>query len=124
MTARPIRPISAVDDISFSSADNRICRCAFCHARPSNDTTKRWRRWQKPRYIGRIAAPRPSRKSMDSLSQFSLAGRRALVTGSSRGIGFAIATALAGAGAELVLNARDKVALGEAAAKLAEGGAR
>jgi gluconate 5-dehydrogenase len=61
---------------------------------------------------------------MDSLSQFSLAGRRALVTGSSRGIGFAIATALAGAGAELILNARDTVALGEAAAKLAEGGAR
>jgi gluconate 5-dehydrogenase len=61
---------------------------------------------------------------MDSLSQFSLAGRRALVTGSSRGIGFAIATALAGAGAEIILNARDTVALGEAAAKLAEGGAR
>jgi gluconate 5-dehydrogenase len=60
---------------------------------------------------------------MDSLSQFSLAGRRALVTGSSRGIGFGIATALAGAGAEIILNARDKVALGEAAAKLAEGGA-
>ena len=61
---------------------------------------------------------------MDSLSQFSLAGRRALVTGSSRGIGLAIATALAGAGAELILNARDTVALGEAAARLAEGGAR
>jgi gluconate 5-dehydrogenase len=55
---------------------------------------------------------------------FSLAGRRALVTGSSRGIGFAIAAALAGAGADVILNARDKVALGEAAAKLAEGGAR
>ena len=61
---------------------------------------------------------------MDSLSQFSLAGRRALVTGSSRGIGLAIATALAGAGAELILNARDTVALGEAAAKLAEGDLR
>ena len=61
---------------------------------------------------------------MDSLSQFSLAGRRALVTGSSRGIGLGIATALAGAGAEIILNARDTVALGEAAARLAEGGAR
>lgn len=61
---------------------------------------------------------------MDSLSQFSLAGRRALVTGSSRGIGLAIATALAGAGADVVLNARDTVALGEAAAGLAAGGAR
>ncbi|MBN9345086.1 MAG: SDR family NAD(P)-dependent oxidoreductase, partial [Devosia sp.] len=61
---------------------------------------------------------------MDWLSQFSLAGRRALVTGSSRGIGLGIATALAGAGAELILNARDTVALGAAAARLAEGGAR
>ena len=55
---------------------------------------------------------------------FSLAGRRALVTGSSRGIGLAIAAALAGAGADVILNGRDKVALGEAAAKLAESGAR
>jgi gluconate 5-dehydrogenase len=61
---------------------------------------------------------------MDSLSAFSLAGKRALVTGSSRGIGFAIAAALAGAGADLVLNARDKEALGAAASKLAESGAR
>jgi gluconate 5-dehydrogenase len=61
---------------------------------------------------------------MDSLSQFSLAGKRALVTGSSRGIGFAIAASLAGAGADVVLNARDSVALGEAAANLAAGGAR
>ena len=61
---------------------------------------------------------------MDWLSQFSLAGRRALVTGSSRGIGLGIATALAGAGAELILNARETVALGAAAARLAEGGAR
>jgi gluconate 5-dehydrogenase len=55
---------------------------------------------------------------------FSLAGRRALVTGSSRGIGFGIAGALAGAGADVILNGRDEVALGEAAAKLAEGGSR
>src|SRR5690606_2517991 len=61
--------------------------------------------------------------AMDSLSMFSLAGKRALVTGSSRGIGLALAAALAGAGADIVLNARDKVALGEAAAKLAEAGA-
>ena len=61
---------------------------------------------------------------MDSLSLFSLAGKRALVTGSSRGIGFAIAAALAGAGAEVILNARDPKALGEAAANLADGGAR
>ncbi len=61
---------------------------------------------------------------MDSLSLFSLAGKRALVTGSSRGIGFAIAAALGGAGADLVLNARDKEALGAAAANLADSGVR
>ena len=55
---------------------------------------------------------------------FNLAGRRALVTGSSRGIGFAIAAALAGAGADVILNSRDEVSLGEAASKLAESGAR
>jgi gluconate 5-dehydrogenase len=55
-------------------------------------------------------------------SMFSLAGKRALVTGSSRGIGFGIAEALGAAGAELLLNGRDQVALGAAAAKLAEKG--
>lgn len=60
---------------------------------------------------------------MTALSMFNLAGRRALVTGSSRGIGFGIAGALAAAGAEVILNARDQVALGAAAAKLADAGA-
>jgi gluconate 5-dehydrogenase len=55
---------------------------------------------------------------------FSLAGKRALVTGSSRGIGFGIAGALAGAGADVILNGRDQEALGAAAAKLAESGVR
>ena len=61
---------------------------------------------------------------MDILSTFSLAGKRALVTGSSRGIGLAIASALAGAGADVILNARDTVALGAAAHTLAQSGAR
>lgn len=60
---------------------------------------------------------------VDSLSMFSLAGRRALVTGSSRGIGYGIAAALAGAGADVIINGRNEVALGEAASRLAEGGA-
>jgi gluconate 5-dehydrogenase len=60
---------------------------------------------------------------LDTLKQFSLAGKRALVTGSSRGLGLAIATAFAGAGAEVVLNGRDQQALGAAAAELAETGA-
>ena len=55
--------------------------------------------------------------------QFSLAGKRALVTGSSRGLGYAMAAALAGAGAAVVLNARDTVALGAAAQDLAATGA-
>jgi gluconate 5-dehydrogenase len=61
---------------------------------------------------------------LDSNSLFSLAGKRALITGSSRGIGFGIAAALAGAGAHVILNARDQVALGEAAARLAEQGVK
>ncbi|KIF76705.1 dehydrogenase, partial [Streptomyces sp. 150FB] len=42
---------------------------------------------------------------------FSLAGRTALVTGGSSGIGRAVAQALGGAGASLVLLARDEARL-------------
>jgi len=55
-------------------------------------------------------------------SPFDLTGKRALVTGSSRGLGFAMAKALAQAGAAIVLNALDAVALGAAAAELAAQG--
>jgi gluconate 5-dehydrogenase len=57
------------------------------------------------------------------LSLFSLSGKRALVTGSSRGIGFGIAEALAGAGAEIIINGRDTETLGAAAERLATAGA-
>ncbi len=50
--------------------------------------------------------------------QFSLAGKRALVTGSSRGIGLALARALATAGASVILNGRDRERLEQAAAQL------
>jgi gluconate 5-dehydrogenase len=46
---------------------------------------------------------------------FDINGRAALVTGSSRGIGRALAQGLAEAGAEVILNARDVAALGVAA---------
>ncbi len=54
---------------------------------------------------------------------FSLAGKCALVTGSSQGIGFALAKGLAGAGAEIVLNGRDAGKLESAAAALRDEGA-
>ncbi|MBU1304510.1 MAG: SDR family oxidoreductase [Alphaproteobacteria bacterium] len=56
-------------------------------------------------------------------SPFDLTGKRALVTGSSRGLGLAMARALADAGAAVVLNARDTAALGAAAHDLAAAGA-
>lgn len=46
---------------------------------------------------------------------FSLNGSRALITGSSQGIGFALARGLAEAGAEIVLNGRDIAKLDKAA---------
>ena len=54
---------------------------------------------------------------------FDLTGRTALVTGSSRGIGRALAEGLAGAGARLVLNGRDEARLAEAKARLEAQGA-
>ncbi|MEM1072651.1 MAG: SDR family oxidoreductase [Planctomycetota bacterium] len=44
----------------------------------------------------------------DTQQLFSLAGRRALVTGSSQGIGLALARGLSKAGAAVVLNGRDR----------------
>lgn len=52
------------------------------------------------------------------INLFDLLGKRALVTGSSQGIGLAIASGLAGAGAEIILNGRDRVKLENAVAEL------
>jgi NAD(P)-dependent dehydrogenase (short-subunit alcohol dehydrogenase family) len=50
---------------------------------------------------------------MTSLSSFDLHGRVAVVTGSSRGLGRAMAVALAEAGAAIVVNGRDPAAAAE-----------
>ncbi len=52
-----------------------------------------------------------------------IAGKSALVTGASKGIGFAVASALAEEGVRLVINARDAGALAEAAERLRATGA-
>ena len=59
-----------------------------------------------------------------SFPLFDLSGRRALVTGSSQGIGFAIAAGLAEHGAAVVLNGRDEVKLKAATDKLGRAGHR
>ena len=51
-------------------------------------------------------------------SMFSLAGRTALVTGASRGLGFAMAKALAENGAKVIVNARSETDLAAAATKI------
>ena len=57
-------------------------------------------------------------------SLFDLSGRTALVTGSSAGIGYAIADGLASAGALVILNGRDPRKLDRAADRLRSSGAR
>jgi gluconate 5-dehydrogenase len=53
-----------------------------------------------------------------SLQLFDLTGKRALITGSSQGIGFALARGLGAAGAAIVMNGRDAVKLEAAAITL------
>src|SRR5690349_18129828 len=54
--------------------------------------------------------------------ELGLRGQRALITGGSRGIGFAIAESLAAEGAAVGLVARDAAGLADAAARLAPHG--
>lgn len=56
------------------------------------------------------------------LKLFDLTGRRALITGSGRGIGFALARGLGAAGAKLVVNDIERVRAETAAAALREEG--
>ena len=59
-----------------------------------------------------------------STALFDLTGKRALITGSSQGIGFALAKGMAAAGAMIVLNGRDTDKLDKAAAELRSEGAQ
>ncbi|SMC73761.1 SDR family oxidoreductase [Rhizobium sp. RU36D] len=56
-----------------------------------------------------------------SIQLFDLSGKRALVTGSSQGIGFALAKGLAAAGAEVILNGRDEAKLQAARREIGAG---
>jgi gluconate 5-dehydrogenase len=56
---------------------------------------------------------RPKGKTM-SLKLFDLTGKRALITGSSQGIGLALARGMAATGAEIVLTGRDEAKLAAA----------
>ena len=57
-----------------------------------------------------------------SIALFDLTGRRALITGSTRGIGRALAEGLAAAGATVVLNGRQADAVEQAAAEMRQQG--
>ena len=57
-----------------------------------------------------------------ALEKFKLDGRLALITGSSAGIGLALARGLAEAGAQVVINGRSPDKVAEAAAALASAG--
>jgi NAD(P)-dependent dehydrogenase (short-subunit alcohol dehydrogenase family) len=59
---------------------------------------------------------------MQRMDLFSLAGKVALVTGGSRGIGFMIAGGLVEAGARVYVASRDADACDEAAAELSSHG--
>ncbi|TKW77576.1 MAG: SDR family NAD(P)-dependent oxidoreductase, partial [Bradyrhizobium icense] len=54
------------------------------------------------------------------MMDLDLSGKRALVTGSTRGIGLAAAKGLVGMGAEVVVNGRDRATVDEAIAKIAK----
>src|ERR1035437_1635071 len=56
--------------------------------------------------------------ALSRISASRLAGKVAVVTGGSRGIGFAVAVALVREGCNVVITGRDEAALSEAAAKI------
>src|SRR5436309_3371805 len=56
---------------------------------------------------------------LPTLANFTLTGKIALVTGAGRGLGFVIAKALSGAGAQVIVNGRDAARLDVVASEIA-----
>src|SRR5579872_5879315 len=67
-----------------------------------------------------IPAARAGQEPDTVIADFSLAGKRALVTGASRGLGLHFARVLAEAGADVALMARDGAVLDDAAAAITQ----
>jgi gluconate 5-dehydrogenase len=62
--------------------------------------------------------PLPDYQPQDTIKQFSLEGKVAIVTGASRGLGEAMAFALAGAGADLAIYGREQSTIDDAAQRI------
>lgn len=71
--------------------------------------------------VGTLRLPTLQREE-DAAMDLKLRGKRALVTGSTAGIGFAIASGLAREGAEVIVNGRSEARVAEAAKRLASEG--
>jgi gluconate 5-dehydrogenase len=76
----------------------------------------------RPPIAPETSDPKTSSPETFSLAAFNLTDRLALVTGSSRGLGWAFAQALAAAGARIILHGRDQAALHARAHDLAKRG--
>ncbi len=81
------------------------------------------RNWALPASVGGLAALLLARSAIRSSRRIDLTGRTVLITGSSRGLGLALAREFAGRGARLALCARDRVELDAAAEELRRRGA-
>src|SRR5262249_20481071 len=74
--------------------------------------------------IGTTDARQTINTTEDLGMDLGIAGRKAIVCASSRGLGFACAKALAEAGCDVVINGRNEAQLGAAAAELKKAGAK